>query len=209
MTCIIGIKHKDKIYIGGDRRTTWGLQFLVTKESKVFKSENFIIGACGSVRESQILKHVFKPPIFNEKTEDLMSYLCGSWSKKLIETFIEHGTYKTKEPYGGDGGLILGYKSRLFVTSSDLSFMEPIEDYVCHGSGAYHASAVMDYLKSKGSFDDPEKVIEEAIKIAAGRIWSVDDQVDILSLGFDEGGSVSTSRPSPPPDPEPDVTKSA
>jgi len=184
MTCIVGIKKDDKIYIGGDRRTTWGNEYLVTKQSKVFKSENFIIGCCGDRRTSAVIKYVFKPPIFNEKIQSLESYLSGEFARELNKCFLENNTYDKKEPLTTSSGMVLGYKNRLFAVTGRLSFIEPVQDYICHGSGSWHASAVMDYLakQSDGKFEDPEAVITEAIQIAAGRIWSVDDQVDILSL---------------------------
>jgi len=185
MTCIIGIKKGKKIYIGGDRRTSRGSTYMVNKDTKIIKHENIIMGACGHVRTCQLMKHVFKPPEFDEKIETFMQYLSGRFCTELRKLIVENEAYEKKEPFNMGSEIVIGYKERLFILCPGLAVIEPVEEYVCSGSGSWHASAVLDYIKKQShdsQFKDPEKVIEEAIKIAAGRIWSVDDKIDIVSI---------------------------
>ena len=60
MTCIIGLKHADRIYIGGDRCGAAGYSVTVRTESKVFMREDsldrpFLFGYTSSFRMGQLL----------------------------------------------------------------------------------------------------------------------------------------------------------
>ena len=62
MTCIVGLEHKGKVYIGGDSAGVAGYSLSVRADQKVFINGNFIFGFTSSFRMGQILRFGFNPP---------------------------------------------------------------------------------------------------------------------------------------------------
>lgn len=62
MTCIVGVTHKGRVYMGGDSAGVSGLDLTVRKDQKVFRNGEFAIGFTSSFRMGQILQYVFFPP---------------------------------------------------------------------------------------------------------------------------------------------------
>ena len=81
MTCIVGLVHKDKVFIGGDSAASTGTSIAIRKGSKVFARGNFIFGCEGSFRMIQLLKFSLILP--KTKIIDVEKYLCTSFVKEV------------------------------------------------------------------------------------------------------------------------------
>ena len=62
MTCIIGIEHGGKVYMGGDSAGTIGWTSRPLSIPKVFKKQNMLIGVSGTMRETQLLQYELSLP---------------------------------------------------------------------------------------------------------------------------------------------------
>ena len=77
MTCIVGIEHGGKVYIGGDSAGSDGHHLVIMAEPKVFKRGRFLIGYTTSFRMGQLLQHTLKPPAFT-----------AEWQKRGVHAFM-------------------------------------------------------------------------------------------------------------------------
>ena len=62
MTCIVGLKHNGKVWIGGDSAGVAGLSITVRKDPKVFVREKVVIGFTTSFRMGQLLMQKLRVP---------------------------------------------------------------------------------------------------------------------------------------------------
>lgn len=182
MTCIIGIKTKDGVYIGGDRLAC-GKHSGQKYGRKVFnKKDRFIYGCGGEVRPGQILQYNFEEPR-DYKDESVEDYLFKRYVKEMVSTFEKNNHLEDNDGISslGNFACIMGYRGRLFVIYHDFAIFEPEESFVTIGSGDSHSEAVLLLLKEDKGMSPREK-IKKAIDITSERIWSVDNNVDIEFL---------------------------
>jgi ATP-dependent protease HslVU (ClpYQ) peptidase subunit len=183
MTCIVGIKTDEGVYIGGDRLASTGLTGRDYKMKKVFeKDEKFIYGCCGSIRMSQLIQHTFKEPKRYED-EKFDEYLYKRYTDELSDMLKNNRYLHEKDGVASfvESNYILGYDGRLFIVHMDLSVLEPADDFITTGSGGWHSEAVLLFLKDEKKMTPKEK-IKKSIEIASQRVLSVDNKVDIVFL---------------------------
>jgi len=77
MTVIIGLEHKNKVYMGGDSISLSGWSKAPIAGEKVFKrsfksgtlSRDFIFGFAGSPRAAQLVEYRLQPPVISDAAE--------------------------------------------------------------------------------------------------------------------------------------------
>ena len=134
MTCIVGLIHKKKVYIGGDSAGTAGLALTIRKDPKVFKVGKFLIGYTSSFRMGQLLRFNLNPPA-HYPDMDVLKYMVTSFIDKVRQC-LKGGGYAAKKDEVEQGGVFLiGYKGRLFKISGDYQVGEAIDHYEAAGCG--------------------------------------------------------------------------
>jgi len=173
MTCIIGLKHKKKVYIGGDSCTTSGWETRPTSQKKVFRIGNndnrILIGNSGSVRTEQILHYHVTPPKITVPVE---KYLVCEFVPLLRKTLQEHGWMKKEnetESISEQGRFIIGIKGQLFCIYEDFQVHSVSDDILTIGSGGDYALGVMLALADK----PPKQRILTALEISGQLTMSV------------------------------------
>jgi ATP-dependent protease HslVU (ClpYQ) peptidase subunit len=160
MTCIVGIVHNNKVYIGGDSCGSYsdnGPQHII-KTPKVFKVQEFIIGCTTSFRMIDL---------FTYHLEIDRSHPADSDDKFMRTSFIEgvrnclkEGEHE-REGYGGN--FLVGYKNHLYEVQSDYSVLN-CEDWgnaVGCGEQASRGS-----LYSTRNEQDPRRRVLTALEAA-------------------------------------------
>jgi len=173
MTCIVGLKHKKKVYIGGDSCTTAGYETRATSQKKVFRIGNndnaMLIGNSGSLRTQQILKYNVTPPKITQSVE---KYLVREFVPLLRKTLKEHGWIKKEnetEEISGQGGFIIGLKGQIFCIYQDFQ-VHAVEDNIHSiGSGGEYALGAMLAMPNS----PPKQRILTALSIAGELTMSV------------------------------------
>jgi len=136
MTCVVAIKHKNKIYMGADSEISSQHISRVrsTKTPKIFINDKFIIGNCGSLRFNQILQYLFKPsPQLPKESDD--EYIYGNTMRAIRNVCFEYGYFKN-EAYGNScEDFILGYKKNIYRVFADFSIEVPFQNFTACGSG--------------------------------------------------------------------------
>jgi ATP-dependent protease HslVU (ClpYQ) peptidase subunit len=135
MTCIIGLKTENSIYIAGDSSGHTDGVIENYKTSKVVKiatknNKELLIGFSGSFRLGDILKYKIQYPKISKNNieSDLVNKLIP-----IIQDTIENEDNISK------GEFMLAIHDRLFLIQSDLSILEPENDYSSIGSGSSYA----------------------------------------------------------------------
>ena len=137
MTCIVGLTHKGKVYIGVVYIGSNGFTKEVRREHKVFENGDFLIGCAGSIRMMNILSWRFNPPTY-KTDDDLNRFMCVDFIDEMRECFIRSGHCKSGELWSfGDSEMLVGIRGRLFKIESDFQVAEL--EYSSCGSGSYHA----------------------------------------------------------------------
>lgn len=161
MTCIVAIKDKGRVWIGGDSAGVAGLNVTIRADEKVFENGDFIMGFCGSFRMGQLLRYAFNPPKRHADT-DIYKYMVTDFVD-AVRSCLKNGGVAEKHNDAEKGGFFLvGYEGRLFEIESDYQVGESIEAYSAIGCGGEYAYGAL--AASEGQ--KPEARIKIALAAA-------------------------------------------
>ncbi len=179
MTCIIGLKENNKIYIGGDTIGVGGYSKVFRTDGKVFKKNNMIFGFTSSYRMGQILRYSFVPPTREENIDD-MTYLVAHFIPDLINSYKTGGFLtKTNEVFSG-GVFLLGYRNELYKIESDFQVGISALGYDACGCGEDLAKGCMYAVKDTSL--SPEDKITKSLESAAVHSAGVGGRFEIVDL---------------------------
>ncbi len=162
MTCIAGVAHKGKVYIGGDSAAVDGYGLTVRRDVKVFRNGPFVIGFTSSFRMGQVLAHAFKPPPVPKKRADLERYMVVDFVDALRAALKEKGWATVQNGREEGGCFLVGVAGRLFRIDNDFQVGEARDGVDAVGCGfavAQGALHVTRHLK-------PEARVRAALKAA-------------------------------------------
>jgi ATP-dependent protease HslVU (ClpYQ) peptidase subunit len=163
MTCIVGIKHAGKVYIGGDSLGSNYYSKTVRVDQKVFIKGEMLFGFTSSFRMGQIIQYSFDLPERDAEDVDDMKFLVNKFVPALTAAFDTGGYLTKKENVNTGGTFLLGYRSKLYQIQEDFQVGESLEDYDACGSGEKYA---LGSLYSGVYASNPKKRIELAIHAA-------------------------------------------
>lgn len=164
MTCIVGLIHKDCIYMGADSMGTAGHKGVTRKDEKIFECKNILMGGTGSFRMIQLLRYKMTVPKHHTDV-DTFEYMVTDFVDAVRKCLKDHGFMHVKDLVESfDGKILIGYKNQLFTLQSDLQVGENVDQFNAIGSGEIHA------LSSLFTTDDlsinPERRITLALEAA-------------------------------------------
>lgn len=162
MSCIVGIKHKRKIYMGADSCVTEGDKVLTLKDPKIFKRGEFLIGFCGDLRAGQLLKHTKISKDINS-IDKFVEFMKDLFKKEGI---IRKGKDIDEPALLMDAEFIVAHKGRMYVIGADLSIVEDGKnDYCAIGSGSSFALGSL--YATRNTKIIPRKRLLNALKCSA------------------------------------------
>lgn len=175
MTCIVGMTHGGKVYIGAD---SLGSETTSVKEKrrehKVFLVGDFLIGGCGSFRMLNLLQWKLELPEYSGLT-NLHKYMCTHFVDAVRQVYLENG-FAVANEYWTTEEFLVGIRGRLFKIHDDFHVAE--YDYTTIGSGEYHALGSL-YTSKR---TNPHKSILKALKCAETFVGSVQSPFIIKSI---------------------------
>lgn len=183
MTCIVGLEHEGKVYIGGDSAGVSGYSRDIRADEKVFINGHFIMGFTTSFRMGQILRYSFSPPSRGTEEENDMRYLVRDFTKAVRDSFKENG-FTPKDSDGGSsdvgGTFLLGYKGKLYTIESDFQVEKVSRNFNACGCGS---DIALGSLYSTSDLDlSPEDRITKALDAASYFNAGVCGPYSILAL---------------------------
>lgn len=135
MTCIVGLVQQNIVYIGGDSLASGSSDSTVIRTPKVFRTGDFLFGVCGSLRAIGLLRFAFHPPS-RPFAMDLECYFMTEFLNALRQCFYDGGfTHESSNVESFYGGMLIGYRGRLFEMGGDFGVLEPLHGYSAIGSG--------------------------------------------------------------------------
>lgn len=165
MTCIVGLAHGGKTYIGGDRAGSAGYHLNVRSDKKVFEVGQYTIGVCGSFRVRDVLKYKFEPPKFKPSLHDPASFMVTSFVDAARKAFAQAGCLVTKnaeEELAGGSSFIVGFRGKLFTVECDLQVAG--QDVPFHAVGCGSEPALGALYASAGSKIPPRARVIKALE---------------------------------------------
>lgn len=179
MTCIVGIKHKNKVYIGADsclsNPWTWNLD----GGHKLFRNGPFLVGVCGSCRLVDLLTYSLSLPNKKIKKKNTVKYMKTEFVENMRTMLNERGHNRKKDSVESlDGSdFLIGFNNKLFKVQGDLSVVKC--PYYATGSGKEVALGSL-YTTRKNK--NPKKRILTALKAAEAVVPSVRGPFKIKKL---------------------------
>lgn len=162
MTCIIGLIKNKKVYIGGDSAGVGGLDIIIRRDSKVFKTGKFIMGYTSSFRMGQLLRFKLKVKDQTEKQDDF-EYMCTTFIDTVRKCLKDNGYTTIDNNVEEIGHFLVGYNNHLYYIGGNLQVGESYESFESVGCGENYAKGAMEVLiKSKQS---PKTIINKALTI--------------------------------------------
>lgn len=135
MTCIVGLVHKNRVYMGCDSAGTSGWDLTIRSDTKLFRNGPFLVGFTHSFRMGQLLRHSFQPPD-REESQDPEQFMVTTFID-AVRTCLKAGGYASKQNDVESGGFFMvGYQGRLFVIEADYQVGVPVCGFAALGSGA-------------------------------------------------------------------------
>ncbi len=167
MTCIVGLKHEGKVYMGADSAIVAGWVISEIANPKIFKKENMLIGYTSTYRMGQILEHWFYPPK-NEGYTDY-EYMVLFVVEEIRSLFSKFGYSEIDNNVEKGGFFIIGYRGELYKIQDDYSVIQHTDDYIATGSGEEIALGAL----YAGADFPPKMRISQSLEAAAKHSASV------------------------------------
>lgn len=168
MTCIVGLKHRGHVYIGGDSAGVSGLDLTVRQDSKVFRSGPFLFGFTSSFRMGQLLRYSFTPPKHHPDVET-MAYMVGPFVDQVRACLKAGGYARQDNQVESAGTFMVAYQDRLFCVHSDYQVGEAMDPFDAIGCGEPFAKGAL-WATLKGATSpkqvNPEKAVFTALECA-------------------------------------------
>ncbi len=177
MTCVVGVVHEGKVWMGGDSAgadSGWSLSLRV--QPKVFKRGPFLIGYTTSFRMGQLLQWTLAtdPP-----EGDPFEFMCTGFIDAVRKSLKDGGFAKKSDEKEEGGSFLVGFAGRLFGVHSDYQVSEETCGYDAVGCGAEVARGAM----SATPRWNPERRLSTALVAAERHSAGVRGPFTVLSDG--------------------------
>ena len=181
MTCIVGLEHNNKVYIGGDSASCGNWDIAITRLPKVFRTNGFLIGYSGSFRMGQLLQYKLEVRERGPDEDDMTYMVCG-FAEAIRKCLKEYGFAKVENNEESFGKFLVGYKSKLYLLDYDLQVNSFYEGLYAIGCGSFYAMGALEAIKCAGSIDHPEVAIRQVLEISAKYSNGVRGPFEVLSV---------------------------
>jgi ATP-dependent protease HslVU (ClpYQ) peptidase subunit len=156
MTCIVGLVHEDKVYIGGDSASVAGYGLTVRADEKVFINGDFIMGFTSSFRMGQLLRYSLKPPKYHPDV-DLNEYMVNDFIDSVRNCLKSGGFAEKDKEVERTGTFLVGSNGKLFKISSDNQVGIPFLSFDSCGCGE---DIALGSMYSNSSLPPEERILQ-------------------------------------------------
>ena len=171
-TTILSVRRNNKTAIGGDGQVTIGATVMKHNAKKVRKMYNdkVVAGFAGATADAFTLF---------EKFESKLEQYHGNLTRASVELAKDWRTDKVLRRL--EALMIVADQERSFILSGNGDVIEPEDGIAAIGSGGPYALAAARALMTQTQLD-AHKVVEEAMKIAAGICIYTNAEITIEEL---------------------------
>lgn len=161
MTCIVGLAHEGKVWIGGDSAGVAGMSTVARADGKVFTVGELVMGFTTSFRMGQLLRYSL---LVEEQrpSQDDHEYLCTTFVDS-VRLCLQTGGFARKQDEVEIGGTFLvGYRGSLYSIEDDYQVGQPQAPFHAVGCGDELALGAMHATDGQ----PPRERITTALKAA-------------------------------------------
>ena len=170
MTCIVGLVHEEKVYIGGDSAGVAGYCLMLRADQKVFTNGPFAMGFTTSFRMGQLLRHAFRPPDHDPREAD-EKFMAVTFVNEVRKCLKEGGWAAEDNKRESGGTFLVGYSGRLYRVENDYQVGETPHGFDAVGCGAELALGALHVLDGTNDLGPRAKLIvalSAACRFSAG-----------------------------------------
>ena len=180
MTCIVGLEHDGKVYIGGDSAGSDGFTLQIRADQKVFTKDGYtgeyvpvpwVMGFTSSFRMGQLLRYKLElPKIPKDKgTEpgDLEGFMVTSFVDAVREALRTGGWLRKESERESGGTFLVGVRGQLYAIHNDLQVGHVVDGYAAVGCGDHLALGALYATDDGTSTLAPDDRIRLALGAAA------------------------------------------
>jgi len=174
VTCIVAIETPTGVWMGGDRMASTWSNAIDMDHPKVFRNGPALIGACGSIRQKQLLRYVLQLPV-ETLSWDVDRWVAVDLTKAMIAMADDWHTNRVKDNVATSHNALLAIHGRCYELQSDYSFTRCRSGEYAIGSGDEYAFGALHATRG----GDPKGRVLTALEAAAERCPTVAGPFDI------------------------------
>lgn len=167
MTCIAGLVHNGRVYIGGDSAGVSDSDIVIRSDEKVFFNGEYLIGCAGSFRVRDIVRYAFSPPIW-DRVSDIMQLMTVRFVGSLRQALSDHGAEMKEGEDDPGSSMLVAIDGYLFHIENDFQVGISSDGYDAAGAGAGPALGVLFATKRFGPKHRVTSALEAAERHSAG-----------------------------------------
>ena len=188
MTIIVGYTSKEGTWLASDSRITAD-GIIAGSSKKLFQPhENLAYGFCGTLRDLNIIKHVFRPyapdNFIVKSKEHSEEFIVTRLIPDLVETLSGQRRISSMEDEDGEaimwkGSLLIAIGKHLFGLYNDFAVLD-LGKFGAIGSGESYAMGFLADMQKEGI--PGEDIVKRAV-ISSGKFdTGCDNRVDIIKV---------------------------
>ena len=167
MTCIVGLVHDGRVYMGADSAGVAGLDMTVRKDRKIGMVGPMALGFTTSFRMGQLLLHGFSPPRFHPG-DDPYAFLLGQFVDAVRDRFKTGGFTKIDGGREDGGTFLIGLAGRLFSMEADFQIGEAADGFDACGCGQAYARGALSVTAGRPPEERLSAALSAAERFSAG-----------------------------------------
>jgi ATP-dependent protease HslVU (ClpYQ) peptidase subunit len=167
MTCIVGYKGKDRVFMGADTAGCDSGQYLHyhRADPKIFRNGDYLVGFTSSFRMGQLLRYAVLPELTLKKMS-LYDFMVTKFIPAVRTLFSENGYALISNNQETAGFFLIGVKGQLFEIESDYQVAEYSDPFAAIGCGAELALGALSALDCITNLTIPQR-ISKALEVSA------------------------------------------
>lgn len=146
MTCIVALREKDTVFLGGDSAGSDGDTVTIRGDAKVFRRGPMLFGFAGSFRMGDLLHYKLALPQHAPGKPDA-EYIVSDFIE-AVRTCLKAGGFRRIESNVEVGGtFIIVYRARVYQVFSDFQVGIPEAPFCAIGCGECFALGALHILE--------------------------------------------------------------
>ena len=142
MTCIVGLVHQGRVFMGADSAGLAGLHLTIRRDRKIGMVGPMAIGFTTSFRMGQLLLRGFTPPRWHWG-DDPYEFLLDQFVDAVRNRFKAGGYVKIDNGREDGGTFLIGLGGRLFSMEDDFQIAEAADEFDACGCGEAYAKGAL------------------------------------------------------------------
>jgi ATP-dependent protease HslVU (ClpYQ) peptidase subunit len=171
VTCIVGVQHEGKVWIGGDSAGVAGMGIQTRADVKVFRRGPYAMGFAGSFRMGQLLRYNAElsiPSVAEVPDRDLDAFMVSIFVEEVRKTLRKGGhTYVENNSETLGGLFLVGVRGVLYAIDCDLQIGRTRDGYQAIGCGDDLALGSLHATRLDTSWMHPRYRVRKALDAAA------------------------------------------